>query len=623
MTGTELLNEIQLLPDRVINQIAAGEVVQRPASVLKELLENSVDAGASSIKVSIRDAGRTLIEVLDNGKGIRAAQATKALLRHATSKISDWEDLSRLNTYGFRGEALASIAAVSQMELASRHRDETNGFVLECEGGLVGDQREIAHSVGTRISVRSLFFNVPARRNFLKKDETEFRNLEDEFIRLALAKPELQLELQHQDKVIHSLKPANLKQRIHQLLGRAFADALFPVGEATQLVKIQGFVAKPIACRKTRYAQYLFVNGRYFRDSYLQHALSSAMEGILPLQHFPAYILHLEVDPSKMDVNVHPSKIEVKFEEDKGIYAILKAAVRRSLGQFQMMPSLDFENQRLPDSWSVGSTAPTHIQPPAVQWNPRYNPFEADPGMPRANADPATYWNAQTILKASSDPDPWQASDKFLTEDQTWEDEGRMLGGLWAVFMSERHLFIVNVPVLHGVMKMEKLLKDLDNIFRPSQGGFNLHVQPWTLPRGGYFQEIRACAVPLGVEFEEGLQDQVASVSSIQVDEVKVVGMPSESSWAEVFDLLEHLASCIAEGHLPERSEIIGYLARSRGIASVPALFDASNPKQISMAIRSRIKDRLPLTDSEGRLILRVVDPYTLFDSTFDNRISN
>ncbi|MFM7746624.1 MAG: DNA mismatch repair endonuclease MutL, partial [Bacteroidota bacterium] len=247
MSETELLNEIHLLPDRVINQIAAGEVVQRPSSVLKELLENSVDAGASSIKVSIRDAGRTLIEVMDNGKGIRAAQATKALLRHATSKISNWEDLSRLITYGFRGEALASIAAVSQMELASRHFEEAHGFVLLCDGGLVRDQREIAHTVGTRISVRSLFYNVPARRNFLKKDETEFRNLEDEFIRLALAKPELHLELQHQDKVLHVLKPTNLKQRIHQLLGRAFADALVPVEEQTQLVGIQGFVAKPSA----------------------------------------------------------------------------------------------------------------------------------------------------------------------------------------------------------------------------------------------------------------------------------------------------------------------------------------------------------------------------------------
>ncbi|MFM7381189.1 MAG: DNA mismatch repair endonuclease MutL, partial [Bacteroidota bacterium] len=471
MSETELLSEIHLLPDRVINQIAAGEVVQRPSSVLKELLENSVDAGASSIKVSIRDAGRTLIEVLDNGKGIRAAQATKALLRHATSKITDWEDLSRLISYGFRGEALASIAAVSQMELASRHIEEAHGFVLLCDGGLVREQREIAHTVGTRISVRSLFYNVPARRNFLKKDETEFRNLEDEFIRLALAKPELHLELQHQDKVLHVLKAANLKQRIHQLLGRAFADALVPVEEQTQLVGIQGFVAKPSACRKTRYAQYLFVNGRYFRDSYLQHALSSAMEGILPPQHYPAYILNLEVDSSKMDVNVHPSKIEVKFEEDKGIYAILKAAVRRSLGQFQLMPSLDFEKEPLPDAWGIAPGALSQIQPPRVQWNPRYNPFEAESGRPRASADPATYWNAQTVWRASADSDAWQASDKFLTEDQTWEDDGRILGGHWAVFMSDRHLYVVSIPALQGVLKMERLLKDLDGIFRPTSTG--------------------------------------------------------------------------------------------------------------------------------------------------------
>ena len=603
MSETELLSEIHLLPDRVINQIAAGEVVQRPSSVLKELLENSVDAGASSIKVSIRDAGRTLIEVMDNGKGIRAAQATKALLRHATSKITDWEDLSRLITYGFRGEALASIAAVSQMELASRHIEEAHGFVLLCDGGLVREQREIAHTVGTRISVRSLFYNVPARRNFLKKDETEFRNLEDEFIRLALAKPELHLELQHQDKVLHVLKPANLKQRIHQLLGRAFADALVPVEEQTQLVGIQGFVAKPSACRKTRYAQYLFVNGRYFRDSYLQHALSSAMEGILPPQHYPAYILNLEVDSSKMDVNVHPSKIEVKFEEDKGIYAILKAAVRRSLGQFQLMPSLDFEKEPLPDAWGIASTAPSQIQPPQVQWNPRYNPFETDSSGPRASADPATYWNAQTVWRASADSDAWQASDKFLTDDQTWEDDGRILGGHWAVFMSDRHLYIVNIPALHGILKTERLLKDLDGIFRPTSTGLKLQTQEWTLPQDTDLQELRSCALSLGVELEAMLPQS----------EAQVIGIPTGSSWAEVSDLLDYLSSSLSQGHAPERSEILGYLARRRGTASIPALFDESIPKQISLVLRQRIREALPLLGPDGRSVWKLVHPQSFF----------
>ncbi len=623
MAEALLLNEIHLLPDRVINQIAAGEVVQRPASVLKELLENSVDAGANSIKVSIRDAGRTLIEVMDNGKGIRAAQATKALLRHATSKISEWDDLRRLATYGFRGEALASIAAVSQVELASRHNEEDHGFALVCEGGQVRDQREIAHSVGTRISVRSLFFNVPARRNFLKKDETEFRNLEDEFIRLALAKPELQLELQHQDKIIYSLKPANLKQRIHQLLGEAFADAVVPVKEQTQLVGIHGFVAKPSVCRKTRYAQYFFVNGRYFRDSYLQHALSSAMEGILPPQHFPAFILNLEVDPSKMDVNVHPSKIEVKFEEDKGIYAILKAAVRRSLGQFQLMPSLDFEKERIPDSWGIAPNAPSHIQPPQVQWNPRYNPFDKDSGSSRAFSDPASYWNAQSLLKASPDPDPWPTAQMHLIMDHKWEDHGRILGGRWAVFMSDLELFIVNVPALHSVLKTERLLKDLDGIFRPTQSGLKLHAQGWNIPQNLDFQELRACALPLGVEFEAMFPDQESSRSSKQFSEVHVVEIPAGSSWVEVSELLEYLSSCIAEGHLPERSETLGHLARWRGNASVPSLLDEGIPKQIGLVVRQRIQDGLPLHATDGSSVLKVVHPHSLFGPNFEPLITN
>jgi DNA mismatch repair protein MutL len=621
MSGTEVLHEIHLLPDRVINQIAAGEVVQRPASVLKELLENSVDAGADHIKVSVRDAGRTLIEVVDNGKGIRASQATKALMRHATSKISDWEDLSRLLTYGFRGEALASIAAVSQMELASRHCEESHGFVLECEGGHIRDQREFAHSAGTRISVRSLFFNVPARRNFLKKDETEFRNIEDEFIRLALAKPNLQLELFHQDKVIHSLRPSNLKQRIHQLLGRGFADALVPVEETTQLAGIYGFVAKPSGCRKTRYAQFFFVNGRYFRDPYLQHALTSAMDGILPPLYFPAYILHLQVEPSKMDVNVHPSKIEVKFEEDKGIYAILKAAVRRSLGQFQLTPSLDFEKETLPDSWGVGVRVSSSIRPPTVQWNPHYNPFESDSGSPKAVSDPSRYWNAATMFDASVDTGIWSSGQEELPLDQGWGDEGWMLGGQWAVYRSERNLLVVNVTALHGLLKTEKVLKDVDLIFRPSQGGINLHAQCWILPHGVDFQELRSCALPLGVEFESRLERSAASPGPKQPMEVSVIGLPAGSSWAEVCDLLEYLASCIAEGHVPERSETIGYLARRRGTASIPALLDVSNLDQISMVMHTRIKERLPLTDPEGFWVVRVVDPRHFFDSTFVNRI--
>ena len=356
---TETLDGIRLLSDKVINLIAAGEVVQRPASALKELLENAADAGATLIRVQLKDAGRTLIEVVDNGCGIRAEQAEMALRRHATSKLVVLEDLHRLHTYGFRGEALASVAAVSVLELATRHRDQETGVLLECEGGDLKGRREAAMPVGTRVTVKSLFYNVPARRNFLKKDETEFRNLEDEFIRLALARPDLSLELHHQGRPVYQLRPATPRQRIQALLGKSFEEGLVPVDEETQLVRIHGFVAKPSICRKSRFAQYLLVNGRYVRDPYLQHAVTAAMEGLLAEGLHPAYILHLQVDASKVDVNVHPAKTEVKFEEDKAIYAILKAAVRRSLGQFQCSPSLDFDKDPLPDSWGIRAT-PSH-----------------------------------------------------------------------------------------------------------------------------------------------------------------------------------------------------------------------------------------------------------------------
>jgi len=590
-------HRIQVLPDHVINQIAAGEVVQRPSSVLKELLENAVDSGANYIRVSIKDAGRSLIEVMDNGKGIPPDQVPLALQRHATSKINDWEDLYRLNTYGFRGEALASIASVSHLEVASRVAEEELGMIVEAQGGTITQNQASALPVGTRVSVRSLFFNVPARRNFLKKDSTEFKNLEEEFIRLALARPDLSLELKSQGQVAYSLKPGNLRQRIQALLGKNFSDGLVPVEEDTQLVGISGFVAKPALCRKTRYAQYLFVNGRYFRDTSLQHAVSSAMEGLLPAQHYPAYLLNFQVDPSKMDVNVHPSKIEVKFEEDQGIYAILKAAVRRSLGQYQLRPSLDFDWEPLPGSWGIYSTPPENLRAPSVRVNPDYNPF----GSPSSTAAPSASGGASAASGGASAPTAiYHRLLEGLLEPgsiASSDPDDHLLDG-WVYpdgtgfFRTGHRLILVDIRVLIREITMDRLIQKLDQAYRPGHGVLPLEPVFWQGGGHDLAEEGLPLAASLGIELQPMAEKDTFAVES----------HPAETRIAEVQDLLGWLWGRIHEGGQPERSEALGYLARKRGLNGEERPFDPTNSAQIMRALKPWLRGERTFVDTEGRL---------------------
>ena len=585
-------HRIQVLPDRVINQIAAGEVVQRPSSVLKELLENAVDSGANLIRVSLKDAGRSLIEVMDNGKGIPSDQIPLALQRHATSKIVDWEDLYRLNTYGFRGEALASIASVSHIEVASRVADQELGVLVEAQGGAITQNQPSALPLGTRVSVRSLFFNVPARRNFLKKDSTESKNLEEEFIRLALARPDLALELKSQGQMVYSLKPGNLRQRIQAVLGKNFADGLVPVEEDTQLVGLCGFVAKPALCRKTRYAQYLFVNGRYFKDAYLQHAVSSAMEGLLPAQHYPAYVLNFRVDPSKMDVNVHPSKIEVKFEEDQGIYAILKAAVRRSLGQYQLRPSLDFEWEPLPGSWGIQSTPPDRLRAPSVRVNPDYNPF----GNPSPEGGSSTPSGGSSAPKSGYHRlleglmEPANDSSTLLIQDDQLQD-GWIYPDGTGLFRTVQRMVVVEVRVLLREIMMDRLIQNLDQVYRPGHGVLPLEPVLW---QGGSLDQADdglPLAASLGIELRR-LEEK---------DAYQVETHPAHTPMAEVLDLLDWLWARFHEGGQPVRSEALGYLARTRGLNGEERPFDPSNPAQVMRALKPWVSGERSFLDSEGR----------------------
>ena len=370
---------IQLLPDYVANQIAAGEVVQRPASVVKELLENAIDAKASKVELIIRDAGKNLIQVVDDGIGMSETDARMAFERHATSKIRTTEDIFKISSKGFRGEALASIAAVAQVELRTKKQNAELGTNIYIEGGELQFQEPIQTAEGSNFLVKNLFYNVPARRKFLKKDNVEFRHIIDEFHRVALAHEQIEFSLYHNDEEIFKLRKANLSQRIVDIFGRKLQPLLVPVKEDLGWVKLDGFVAKPEGAKKTRGEQFFFVNGRFFRSAYFNRAVQEAFEGLLAPAYIPTFFLYLELDPEKIDVNIHPQKTEVKFEDEHLIYALIRSTIKRSLGIYNIAPSLDFDRDPQKDIFvGISSKANTSSQFTDIKVDRNYNPFQSE-----------------------------------------------------------------------------------------------------------------------------------------------------------------------------------------------------------------------------------------------------
>lgn len=372
---------IRLLPDNVANQIAAGEVIQRPASAVKELLENAIDAGATQIKLYLKDAGRTLVQVVDNGIGMSPTDARLAFERHATSKIRSADDLFTLHTKGFRGEALASIASIAQVELITCQEGQQVGTSLKIEGNKITEQTPMVASRGTSIAMKHLFFNVPARRNFLKSDTVEMRHILDEFHRVVLAHPDLQFSLFHNDVEQFALPATTLRKRIVQLFGQRLNEQLIPVEENTELLRIHGFISKD-SYKKNKSLQFFMVNQRFIKNRYLHHAVVSAFEGLLKEGEQPEYFLHMEIDPKHIDINIHPTKTEIKFDNDQAIYALLRSAIKHSLGQFHVLPSIDFsldEQNEVPYSYKD-----KEAQTPVYHVDRNFNPFKMDTPTPEA-----------------------------------------------------------------------------------------------------------------------------------------------------------------------------------------------------------------------------------------------
>lgn len=405
---------IQLLPDSVANQIAAGEVIQRPASIIKELVENSLDAGASHIQVVVEDAGKTLVQVIDNGSGMSATDARLSFERHATSKIKKATDLFALRTMGFRGEALASIAAVAQVELRTRKEGEELGTSICIEGSKLVSQEAISCPIGANFAVKNLFFNIPARRKFLKSNQTELTNILTEFERIALAHPEVKFTIHSAQSVLMDLPQGNFRQRIVSIFGRKIDAQLVPIHTDTTLAKIKGFVGTPTASKKKNAHQYMFVNGRYMRHPYFAKAIQTAYDRLIPEGQQVPFFINFEVDPARIDVNIHPTKTEIKFEDDSAIFQILLASVREALGKSGAIPALDFDVEGRPDIPPMQFEGESDITPPQIHINTSFNPF--------ATENPFTTENADRPVGKNASKGNYQGNSTF---DSSFERSGR------------------------------------------------------------------------------------------------------------------------------------------------------------------------------------------------------
>ena len=406
---------IQLLPDHVANQIAAGEVIQRPASAVKELIENSVDSGATNIKLIIKDAGRTLIQVVDNGSGMSETDARMCFERHATSKIREADDLFSIKSMGFRGEAMASIAAISQVDLKTKTKESELGTFISIEGSQLKSQENCATNNGTSISIKNLFFNVPARRNFLKSDNVELKHIIEEFTRVSLANPQISFSFHHNNNEVFNLKKSNLRQRIGSLMGKNYNEKLVPLNEETTFTKINGFIGKPEFARKTRGEQYFFVNNRFIKSGYLHHAIVSAFQDLIPKEQIPSYFLFFEIEPSLIDINIHPTKTEIKFEDEKSIYAILRSSAKHALGQYNITPTLDFNRDPAFDT-----TAPKDInlKMPSIKIDTSYNPFEK-----KSNETKKSTKNWEKLFELDSEQDKIVSENKIVQSSLETNDD--------------------------------------------------------------------------------------------------------------------------------------------------------------------------------------------------------
>lgn len=603
---------IRLLSDTVANQIAAGEVIQRPASAVKELLENAVDSGAQSIGLILIDAGKTLIQVIDDGCGMSDTDARLCFERHATSKLRQIDDLFSLRTMGFRGEALASIASVAQVELKTRQREFEVGYKVEMEGGDLRHHASAAVQPGTSISVKNLFFNVPARRNFLKSNPVEYRHVQEEFIRVALANPAVQFTLHHNGEQVFDLRAGNFRQRISAVFGKSYNERLVPVEEDTSIVRLEGYVGKPEGARKNRGEQYFFVNDRFVRDAYLHHAVTAAFDSLIPRDSYASYWLKLTVDPAEIDVNIHPTKTEIKFRHEKDVYAILRAAVKRALGMHNVAPMLDFERESSFDV-PLAQLNQTPVQP-TIRVNPNYNPFRnTDSGTtarvlsvsqermnPTREEVAAWLENHKPVKTAPVFPEPEKPLSPLMTWLSIFEemDDFRFsqVGSDTAVAVHTGGLAVFSINGARERILYERNLSALEN--QPVATQQQLFPQQIRLNPNDYLL-IR--------EIDGDLRKLGFDLADFGSQTIVVQGIPSGLEPGDVQNSLQHVLEQYRENH--ERLQLSAHESLARSTAR--ALVSRSRPVHVSRELRQLAIDLLhceePTMGLNGKRIFRTL----------------
>ncbi len=599
---------IKLLPDSVANQIAAGEVVQRPASALKELIENAIDSGADKIQILIKDAGKSLIQVIDNGCGMSPTDARMCFERHATSKIRKAEDLFAIRTMGFRGEAMASIAAIAQVELKTRRLEDELGTFVCIEGSEIISQEPVSTMPGTSISVKNLFYNTPARRNFLKGNPVEMRHLNDEFQRVALANPDIFFTL-HQDAIeVFHLPKGSLRQRITHLFGNAYNQKLVPVEETTSIIELKGYIGKPEFAKKTRGEQFFFVNNRFIKDPYLNHAVMNAFQEVLSADSYPLYVLFIEIDPSQIDINVHPTKTEIKYQDEKSIYAIIRSAVKRSLGRYNISPTLDF-NQETGFSQMISPKAFEDIVPPAIAFNPDFNPFSSEkkereiPFLRNSQEERQTLTKNWGSLYEIVQPEAQQngleldVNRQFEIGNQVFKSIGKQLFQLHNRFIISQiksGFMLIDQQAAHERILFERFLEHLES----RQGASQQSLFPQTIT-------LNAVDFELVKELLTDIQSLGFQIREFGKNTMIIEGVPADiGKNISELEILEHLLEGFKNNQsalkLNKRDSLARSLARNTSIKSGQIL----SSEEMNLLIDELFACKMPNTSLSGKPVI-------------------
>ncbi len=546
---------IQLLPDHVANQIAAGEVVQRPASVVKELLENAIDASATDIQLIVKDAGRTLIQVIDNGIGMSVTDARLCFERHATSKIREAADLFDIRTKGFRGEAMASIAAIAHVELRTKQENDELGTLIKIEGSKVVSQENVATVKGTSVSVKNLFFNIPARRNFLKSNQVEIRHIINEFQRVALTHPAISFSMYHNESEIYKLPVSNLRQRIVGIFGKKMNEKLVPISESTEIVTINGFITKPEFAKKKRGEQFFFVNNRFIKSPYLNHAVTNAFDKLLANGTYPSYFLYLEVSPQTIDINIHPTKTEIKFDDEKTLYAILKATIKHSLGQYNIAPVLDFNRDASLDTPYDFKNKKSDY--PTITVDRNFNPF-TNPTPSKTNANTG----AKPAYRKEKQPE-WErlyteVEQELPTEKNTLFSEEKTSYKTYQVHQKyiissiKSGIVCIHQNLAHQRILYEKILKN--NTLN------NTSSQQLLFPLEIHFSKEELLQLK---NIQSHLENVGFSFDTFSEEKLVVKGIPQLINESEITFLLEQLLNDLNEDLFEDSFSQIDILAKS------------------------------------------------------------